>query len=121
MDRLANLMAQYIEQQMARPERSTIVYEQFMKLNPPKFVGTTNPLVAEEWLKKLGAIFEVMGVNDDQKLALATFMLRGEARNWWEAMRRMITVQTFIGLLRYSMSNNFHWCIDIRKCKTLFR
>ena len=22
-------------------------------------------------------------------------MLRGEARNWWEAMRRMTTIQTF--------------------------
>ena len=43
---------------------------------------------------KLEAIFEVIGVIEDQKLSLATFMLKGEARNWWEAMRRMLTVQT---------------------------
>ena len=72
-----------MEQQITRPVRSTTIHEQFMKLNPPKFVGTTtDPLVAEEWLKKSGAIFEVMGVTDEQKLSLATFMLRGEARNW---------------------------------------
>ena len=58
-----------------------------MKLNPPEFMGTTDPLVVEKWLKKLDTIFEVMEVTKEQKLSLATFMLKGEARNWWEAMR----------------------------------
>ncbi|XP_057484593.1 uncharacterized protein LOC130770961 [Actinidia eriantha] len=88
-ERLAALMTQYMEFQMARPVRGTTLHEQFMKLNPPKFVGATDPLVAEEWLKKLDTIFEVMEVTNEQKLTLATFMLRGEARNWWESMRRM--------------------------------
>ncbi|GFS37139.1 hypothetical protein Acr_00g0050120 [Actinidia rufa] len=59
-ERLAALMAQYMEFQMARPARGTTLHEQFMKLNPPEFVGAIDPLVAEEWLKKLDAIFEVM-------------------------------------------------------------
>ncbi|GFZ06902.1 hypothetical protein Acr_18g0010720 [Actinidia rufa] len=92
-DRLAALMAQYMEFQMARLVRGTTLHEQFMKLNPPEFVGAIVPLVAEEWLKKLDAIFEVMEVTDEQKLILATFMLRGEARNWWESMRRMQNAQ----------------------------
>ncbi|GFZ12763.1 hypothetical protein Acr_23g0011480 [Actinidia rufa] len=92
-ERLASLMAQYMEFQMARPTRGTTLHEQFMKLNPPEFVGAVDPLVAEEWLKKLDAIFEVMEVTDEQKLTLATFMLRGEARNWWESMRRMQNAQ----------------------------
>ncbi|GFZ00496.1 hypothetical protein Acr_14g0001310 [Actinidia rufa] len=87
------LMAQYMEFQMARPVRGTTLHEQFMKLNPPEFMGALDPLVAEEWLKKLDAIFEVMEVTDEQKLTLATFMLRGEARNWWESMRRMQNAQ----------------------------
>ena len=53
-------MAQYMEYQIARPTRSTILHEQFMKLNPLEFVGAIDPLVAEEWLKKLDTIFEVM-------------------------------------------------------------
>ncbi|XP_057506510.1 uncharacterized protein LOC130789696 [Actinidia eriantha] len=69
--------------------RGTTLHEQVMKLNPPEFTGAIDPLVAEEWLKKLGTIFEVMEVTNEQKLTLATFMLRGEARNWWESMRRM--------------------------------
>ncbi|XP_057478100.1 uncharacterized protein LOC130765643 [Actinidia eriantha] len=82
-----------MEFQMARPVRGTTLYEQFMKLNSPEFMGATNPLVAEEWLKKLDTIFEVIEVTDEQKLTLATFMLRGEARNWWETMRRMQNAQ----------------------------
>ncbi|XP_057515024.1 uncharacterized protein LOC130796681 [Actinidia eriantha] len=82
-----------MEFQMARPVRGTTLHEQFMKLNPPEFMGATDPLVAEEWLKKLDAIFEVMEVVDEQKLTLATFILRGEARNWWELMRRMQNAQ----------------------------
>ena len=78
---------------MARPTRDTTLHEQFMKLNLPKFVGATDPLVAEEWLKKLDAIFEVMEVIKEHKLSLATFMLKGEACNWWEAMRRMMNAQ----------------------------
>ncbi|XP_057508542.1 uncharacterized protein LOC130791418 [Actinidia eriantha] len=88
-ERLATLMAQYMEFQMARPARGTTLHEQFMKLNPPEFMGAIDPLVAEEWLKKLDTIFEVMEVTNEQKLTLAIFMLRGEARNWWESMRRM--------------------------------
>ncbi|GFZ01882.1 hypothetical protein Acr_15g0004910 [Actinidia rufa] len=88
-ERLTALMTQYMEFQMARPVRGTTLHEQFMKLNPPEFMGATDPLVAEEWLKKLDTIFEVMEVTSEQKLTLATFMLRGEARNWWESMRRM--------------------------------
>ena len=58
VERLATLVAQYVEQQVARPVRSTTIYEQFMKLNPPEFgETTTGSLAAEEWLKKLGAIF----------------------------------------------------------------
>ena len=53
-----------------------------MKLNPPEFMGTTDPLVVEKWLKKLDTIFEVMEVTKEQKLSLATFMLKGEVRNW---------------------------------------
>ena len=52
-------------------------------------MGAIDPLVAKEWLKKLDAIFEVMEVIEEQKLSLATFMLKGDARNWWESMRRM--------------------------------
>ena len=39
-------------------------------------------------------------MTDEQKLSLATFMLRGEARNWWEAMRRMTSGPTFVRFVK---------------------
>ena len=56
------MMAQYMENQIARQARDTTLHEQFMKLNPLELVGATDPPVDEEWLKKLDAIFEVMEV-----------------------------------------------------------
>ena len=53
----------------------------------------TDHVMAEEWLKKLDAIFEIIGVTEEQKLSLTMFILKGEARNWWEAMRRMMNAQ----------------------------
>ncbi|XP_057490945.1 uncharacterized protein LOC130776710 [Actinidia eriantha] len=100
-DRLATLMAQYMEFQMARPVKGTTLHEQFMKLDPPEFVGATDPLVAEEWLKKLDAIFEVMEVTDEQKLTLTTFMLRGE---YFPHIYRMQKEQEFMSLKKGTMS-----------------
>ena len=48
IERLTTLMSLYMEFQMARPVRCMTLHEQFMKLNPPEFVGATDPLVAEE-------------------------------------------------------------------------
>lgn len=67
--------------------RSTI-HEQFMKLQPPTFSSGVEPLEAEEWLKRMESIFDVMSVSDDQKVVLALFMLKDEARFWWEATKR---------------------------------
>ncbi|GFS35301.1 hypothetical protein Acr_00g0038970 [Actinidia rufa] len=92
-DRLATLMAQYMEYQIVRMARSTTLHEQFIKLNLLEFVGATNLLMAEEWLKKLGAIFKVMEVLEEHELSLTTFMLKGEAWNWWKTMRRMTNAQ----------------------------
>ena len=106
-EKLAILMAQYMKHQLARPVRGTTLHEQFMKLNAPKFMGVVDPLVDEEWLKKLAGIFEVIEVTKEQKLSLGGFMLKGKARNWWEAMGRMqnahlggelITWQWFVGI-----------------------
>ena len=66
------------------------VHERFMKLDPPMFAGTMNPSEAEDWLKRMESIFEVMQLHDDQRVTLASFMLKEEARFWWEAARRLL-------------------------------
>ncbi|KAH7845571.1 hypothetical protein Vadar_003631 [Vaccinium darrowii] len=63
-------------------------FEQFRKLGPAEFEGTVNSNVAEGWFKSIERILDAMGVTDGQKVTLATFVLRGNALNWWEAITR---------------------------------
>ena len=63
-------------------------YSDFLGLKPPTFQGTTNPAVAEEWIKKIEQIFQIMcrDISEEEKVDYATFMLQGEAQKWWKAL-----------------------------------
>ncbi|XP_058180038.1 uncharacterized protein LOC131298572 [Rhododendron vialii] len=87
--------------------RSTI-HEQFMKLQPPTFSGGVEPLEAEEWLKRMESIFDVMSVSDDQKVTLAPFMLKDQARFLWEATKGLLTTPA-IGELQPPVPKKVTW------------
>ena len=61
-----------------------------MKLAPPIFSGSTEPSEAEGWIRKMKSIFSVMGLQDDQKVSLTTFMLKDEASYWWKAIKHLL-------------------------------
>ncbi|XP_021898880.1 uncharacterized protein LOC110815391, partial [Carica papaya] len=61
--------------------------EKYQRLNPPAFNGGSDPLVAEDWIKETEKLFEVMTVTTEQRVQLATFMLRGSAEHWWKLKR----------------------------------
>ena len=65
------------------PENATIC-EKFMKLHPKEFNGETDPMVAEEWIKSLECIFNYMRLGDADKVSCAVYMLKNDARIWWE-------------------------------------
>ncbi|KAH7564847.1 hypothetical protein JRO89_XS09G0039700 [Xanthoceras sorbifolium] len=64
------------------------VVEQFRKLQPPSFEGTTNPLDFEEWIRELEKVFDFINCTDEQKVSCAAFMLKGDAGHWWEMTKR---------------------------------
>lgn len=39
--------------------------------------------MAEDWIKKIEKLFDVIGVMVEQKVQLAIFMLRGSIEHWW--------------------------------------
>jgi len=51
---------------------------QFNKLKPPKFEGGTDPMVHEEWLRRMENLFEIMECLERFKVHLATYQFEKE-------------------------------------------
>lgn len=65
------------------------VVEQFKKLHPPSFDGTsTDSIVVEEWIEEIEKAFDFMDCNDRHKVACASYMLKRGANKWWNLTRR---------------------------------
>ncbi|XP_026410650.1 uncharacterized protein LOC113305873 [Papaver somniferum] len=58
--------------------------EKFVRLKPPIFEGSTDPLVVDKWKEDIEKIFVAMRCIPVQRQQLAVFQLSGEARNWWK-------------------------------------
>ncbi|XP_058216764.1 uncharacterized protein LOC131327635 [Rhododendron vialii] len=71
----------------------TRAMKEFCKRRPPTFHGDTNPIVAETWLNEVKMILRTLGITrDGDRVALATYQLKGEARYSWDLMETMHTV-----------------------------
>ncbi|XP_073031207.1 uncharacterized protein [Primulina eburnea] len=74
------------------------------KANPPPppppdmqaqlLAGTTNPMVAEEWVKSIEVIFEYMVLQDVDRVRCAIFLLAGDARRWWDSASVAVNLPT---------------------------
>ncbi|KAK8941019.1 hypothetical protein KSP39_PZI010072 [Platanthera zijinensis] len=58
--------------------------KQFMSFSPPTFAGMGSPTQAEDWLSRVKRIMTAIRAEETLKVTLATFMLEGEARLWWD-------------------------------------
>ena len=78
------------------------LYTRFGKMKPAEFVGSIDPLEAEEWINSLETIFEFMQLNDQERVVCASYMLRKGARHWWSTvkMTRDITVMSWADFIR---------------------
>ncbi|XP_031499211.1 uncharacterized protein LOC116263616 [Nymphaea colorata] len=64
-------------------------HQQFMSLHPPKFHGKGTADDAEEWIKETEEIFITLEVPDNKKVRYGTFMLKGNAKEWWQTQREV--------------------------------
>ncbi|XP_073317259.1 uncharacterized protein [Primulina huaijiensis] len=67
-----------------RRTRPEAVYERFRKMDPKDFGGTTDPTVAEGWIKSIELIFTFMELQDADRVRCATYLLKDDAQLWWE-------------------------------------
>ena len=67
--------------------------DDFKKLGPPYFSGTSDPTKAEAWIMKIEKFFDVIDCSEEQKASYATFMLDKEADHWWRMTKRLLEDQ----------------------------
>ncbi|XP_075481192.1 uncharacterized protein LOC142521904 [Primulina tabacum] len=66
------------------PRQQTNIYEQFRRLNPKKFGGTTDPFLVEGWIPSLELHFQYLDMRDGNRVRCTIYMLRDYASLWWE-------------------------------------
>ncbi|KAI3907772.1 hypothetical protein MKW98_008449 [Papaver atlanticum] len=57
--------------------------EKFVRLKPPQFEGSSDPLVVDKWKEDIDKIFMSMRCTPVQRQQLVVFQLSGEERKWW--------------------------------------
>ena len=58
----------------------------FQEYYPPVFEGGLDPFRAEQWMGMISSILDSMGLVGHDRVICATFVLRDDARMWWEVV-----------------------------------
>ena len=66
----------------------------FLRLNPPVFSSSTEPIVADDWLRKMGRQLSTAGCTDAEKVKFAAHQLEGPVASWWENFTATFSVDT---------------------------
>ena len=74
------------QQQQKQPSTTTPVDNLacFLRLNLPVFSSSTEPIVADDWLRKIRRDLTTAGCTDAEKVRFAAHQLDGPAAAWWE-------------------------------------
>jgi hypothetical protein len=57
---------------------------EFLRLKPPAFAGSSNPLDADNWLRTVKRKSEAIECPENQRVHLAAHQLFGMALSWWD-------------------------------------
>ena len=68
-------------------------FDDFKKLGPPYFSGTSDPTKVEAWILKIEKFFDVIDCSEEQKASYATVMLDKEVDYWWRMTKRLLEDQ----------------------------
>ena len=68
-------------------------FDDFKKLNPPYFSGTSDPTKVEAWILKIEKFFDVIDCSEEQKASYITFMLNKKVNHWWCMTKRLLDDQ----------------------------
>ncbi|XP_024196270.2 uncharacterized protein LOC112199487 [Rosa chinensis] len=69
--------------------RVTQCLEQLTKLKPPQFNGIGEACEAENWLRQILKILDILWTPEQYRVSLAVHQLVGEADNWWDTVHSL--------------------------------
>ncbi|XP_073120101.1 uncharacterized protein [Henckelia pumila] len=104
LDGLARIFEQHAEAPRARP---SAIYEQFRKMDPKDFSGTTDPMVAERWIRSLEAIFRYMELGDGDRVHFMMFLLKDDAALWFEGVEKTVDEKYYTAEVREQLKKEF--------------
>ncbi|XP_075481181.1 uncharacterized protein LOC142521891 [Primulina tabacum] len=88
-------MTRFFEQQFQHaPRPQHDVYDQFWRLGPREFSGTTDPFAAKSWIRSLEVHLSYLNMRDADRVMCATYMFRDDASVWWEGAEHGIDLDT---------------------------
>nr|AAX94966.1 retrotransposon protein, putative, unclassified [Oryza sativa Japonica Group]AAX96221.1 retrotransposon protein, putative, unclassified [Oryza sativa Japonica Group]ABA92677.1 retrotransposon protein, putative, unclassified [Oryza sativa Japonica Group] len=88
---LMNMMIQQMQNQLnqgnnnAPPPQNKLA--DFLRVRPPTFSTTTNPVEAGDWLHAVEKKLELLQCTDQEKVVFASHQLQGPASEWWDHFR----------------------------------
>jgi hypothetical protein len=68
----------------------------FLRLKPPTFAGSSNPLDADDWLRTIKRKLEAIGCPENQHVQLAAHQLSRMALSWWDTFSAAVRDATWI-------------------------
>ncbi|KAG6676615.1 hypothetical protein I3842_15G160600 [Carya illinoinensis] len=96
LNRLTEFLQQNFQQPQGEQRREVQVgctYEQFLAHWTLTFSGEEDPLQARRWIRDLERTFEVFGCTEAEKVLYASYLLQGEAADWWKTKRELLEME----------------------------
>nr|ABA92080.1 retrotransposon protein, putative, Ty3-gypsy subclass [Oryza sativa Japonica Group] len=87
---LMNMMMQQLQNQQNQgnnhaPPQNKLA--EFLRVRPPIFSSTTNPVEAGDWLHVIEKKLDLLQCTDQEKVSFASHQLHGPASEWWDHFR----------------------------------
>nr|CAH66135.1 H0622G10.4 [Oryza sativa] len=88
---LINMLVQQMQNQQGNnnvnPPPPQNKLADFLRVKPPTFSSTTNPVEAGVWLYAIEKKLELLQCTDQEKVVFASHQLQGPASEWWDHFR----------------------------------
>src|SRR5512136_3174747 len=88
---LINMLVQQVQNQQGNnnvnPPLPQNKLADFLRVRPPTFSSTTNPVEADDWLHAIEKKLELLQCTDEEKVVFASHQLQGSASEWWDHFR----------------------------------